>query len=163
MSDELHSLLAQSIEMLTPLILALLSWGVGEGIRYLRSKTKREWVGELLTRVEGAMLTTVRAVEQRIVADLRAAREDGKITPEEAASIRRAALATAKAQLGEQGMAMVKKYAGEKNVDAWLLEQLEAKVHELKEWSIPRLSRLALGEDGAPSAAISGDKTPIEP
>lgn len=125
------------IEILLPAVLALAGAAIYLGAAYLRKRTEaiesehvRAIVWDALDRARIAARNAVQATAQTYVDDLKAAREDGKITNEEAAEARRRALQQFKTQMGDIGLSELEAVVGD--VTEWFESYLEAVVNDLK-------------------------------
>lgn len=125
------------IDVLAPAVLALIGAALYLGASYLHkraeaieSETLRSFVWETTERARSALYSAVRATAQTYVSDLKAAREDGKITEEEAAEARSRAKEHFLNVLGQEGLAALEAVVG--NVQEWFESYLEAAVNDLK-------------------------------
>lgn len=109
------------IELLTPLIIAL----VGAAIAYFQRKGYIS--AELAAKLELDVQGSVAAVQHEYVAAIKAANEDGVVTPQEAENARKMALNKLIAVGKEKGIDYAKMYG----VTA-LVGLIEKKVTELK-------------------------------
>lgn len=109
------------IELLTPLIIAL----VGAAIAYFQRKGYIS--SELSKKLELDIQGSVAAIQHEYVAAIKAANEDGIVTPQEAENARKMAIAKVIAIGKEKGIDYVKVYG----VTA-LVGLIEKKVTELK-------------------------------
>lgn len=109
------------IELLTPLIIAL----VGAAIAYFHRKGYIS--AELAQKLELDVQGSVAAVQHEYVAAIKAANEDGVVTPQEAENARKMALAKLISVGKEKGIDYAKTYG----VTA-LVGLIEKKVTELK-------------------------------
>lgn len=66
---------------------------------YVKIKTDNALVENALTRISNTVQTVVDSLEQTVVAELRSASSDGKLTKEDAAKIKQKAMNTVMAQL----------------------------------------------------------------
>lgn len=125
------------IDILLPLVVALLGGALALGAAYLKRQTAaianeeiREFVFDAVDRGRSAVYKAVQATEQTYVADLKSAHEDGKLTADEAAEARRRAQQHFARILGQQGIVELGEAVGD--VQRWFESHLEAVVSDLK-------------------------------
>src|SRR5690606_2717156 len=125
------------IEVLLPAVLALIAAGLAYGTAYLRARAEairheqaQKMVLGLLERAHREVYDAVRATSQTYVDELKKAREDGKITEEEARRAREIAWQHFKAQMGTVALAELEQIVGD--LTEWFASELEAAVGALK-------------------------------
>lgn len=126
----MHAITNQIVEVLTPLLLSLITLAVTFAIQWLRQKTKQSIVGESI-----ALLTTLAATivahTAQVYVDARK-RGDGEWTPQDAEEVKRKAVDDLKL-MGSQAVAHLLSSGMTEDAAKRLLGQLiEAQVHELK-------------------------------
>ena len=97
------------------LLTATLSIGVGVAINALRAwaaKQEAQWKKEVIDEVARAAEDAVAAVNQSFVDDIKAGREDGHLSTDEAMTALHRARDIAIQQLGKSGMAALEKVTG---------------------------------------------------
>ena len=121
-------------ELFSPAALAGLTWLAVKAAQLSTAKIKSEHVTRVLLLVDDVGLVAAREIQQVLVDKLKAASPDGNLTPEQGAQAKQAALDSAKAQLGAQGLADVAATFGHDpgGVDRMLGSRIEAAVHQLK-------------------------------
>ncbi len=124
--------LVQAIDVLQPLLLLILTWVSVVVANWLRARVKNEYAQGALLRLEDAVLTVVKELEQTITADLREAASDGKIDSDEAKKILVTAVDRVKAYLGKRGVADLKSIADTAALEAMIEAKIEAAVLDLK-------------------------------
>jgi len=124
----------QIAEMLLPIFMALLSWGAVALANFIRAKVKNEYLAGALVRLNDAVLSAVKEVQQTIVDGLREARTDGVITEEEKDQIKARAVAAVRAYLGVRGLLELGKILGldDSSLGAMIAGKIEAAVHDLR-------------------------------
>ena len=139
-------------ELFSPTALAGLTWLSVKAAQLATAKIKSEHVTRVLLLVDDVVLAAAREVQQALVDKLKAASPDGNLTPEQGAQAKQAALDSAKAQLGAQGLSDVVATLGYDagGVERMLGSRIEAAVHQLK-----RASRVA------PDPGTAGDAVPF--
>lgn len=131
-----EDILWKAIEVLLPAILALLGAVLAYGVVYLKQRTEaiqneqiRQIANDMLERAQMEVYSAVEYVAQTFVADLKAAREDGKLTEAEKAEALARAKAAFKARMGEAALRQLAALVGD--LEEWLRTQIEAAVYEL--------------------------------
>lgn len=113
-----------------PFVLAALTALFGFAIAWLRAHTRNVALRMFLSSVNDAVISSVLQIQQTMADGLKAAHADGKLTPEEATSVLKAAVVKAKALLGDRGTALALSAAGmgEAQLEAYLTAKIEASV-----------------------------------
>jgi hypothetical protein len=119
-------------EALVPVIGGLVAWALAMAAKWLREKANNETATTVIALVEDAVTYAVREAEQTLVEDLKAKREDGKLTDDEKRDALQSALTAAKRALGEKGLASLEKLLGAIDVDKFLISRIEGEVHDLR-------------------------------
>ncbi len=122
------------LEILSPVLLAALTWAAAKAAQLIAAKVKNEYLRGALTRLDDAVLNAVREVHQVTVEGIKAASADGKLTVEERAKVKATALETIRAHMGPAGLAELVKVLGVDNggLEKLLSTRIEAAVHDLK-------------------------------
>lgn len=125
------------VDILLPAVLALIAAGLAYGTAYLRARAEairheqaQKMVLGLLERAHREVYDAVRATSQTYVDELKKAREDGKITDEEARQAQELAWQYFKAQMGAVALAELEAIVGD--LTAWFAAEVEAAVGTLK-------------------------------
>ena len=125
------------VQMLLPVIAALLMALIGYGVAFLKAKTNalnegvaKQSILASINEAERVAKNAVMAVKQTLVDDLKKAAEDGKLTDQE----KQAALSKAKnifmATISKNSLGILEAAIGP--VQNWLDQLLEAKLAEFK-------------------------------
>ncbi len=122
------------LKVLSPVLLAALTAATTKFAELIRARVQNEYLKGLLLRLDDAVLTAVKNLEQSTVEQIKAASADGKITDAEKQQIRAAALAAVKSNLGPKGRTEVVKILGlaDEGMDGLLSSKIEAAVHDLR-------------------------------
>jgi hypothetical protein len=122
------------LEILSPVLLAALTWAAAKLAQLIRAKVKSEYLRQVLVRLDEAVITAVKAIQQSVVEEIKAASADGKITDEEKRRIKERALASAKSHLGTKGLSEVGTILGLDTgaLDGFLSSKVEAAVHDIR-------------------------------
>src|SRR5690554_5262064 len=125
------------IEILLPAVLALIAAGLAYGTAYLRARAEairhdhlQRMATGLLERAHREVYDAVRATGQTYVDELKQAREDGKITEEEARLARELAWQHFKTQMGAVAMAELEAIVGD--LTEWFRSEVEAALGHIK-------------------------------
>jgi hypothetical protein len=122
------------VTLFWPLWIASLSWLSVKAVQFVSLKTNHERQRAAQARLESAVRSAVREVQQVFVDGLKAASIDGALTPDQRSQAKRAALDSVRAQLGPRGRAEVRHAFGLEHeaLEPLLARQVEAAVHRLK-------------------------------
>jgi hypothetical protein len=122
------------LEILSPVLLAALTWVSAKVAQLISAKVKNEYLRGVLGRLDDAVLAAVREVQQVTVDAIKAASADGKLTPEERARVKQVAIDAVKSHLGAKGLAELARILGLEDgaIDKLLSTRVEAAVHDLK-------------------------------
>lgn len=122
------------LEILSPVLLAALTWAAAKLAQFIRAKVQNEYLKGVLVRLDDAVFTAVKDLQQSVVEQIKAASADGKITDEEKKQIKDRALASVKSHLGTKGLAEVAKVLGLEGgaLEGLLSSKVEAAVHDLR-------------------------------
>ena len=139
-------------EGLSPAALACLIWLAVKAAQLLTAKVRSERATHLRLLVDDVVLAAAREIQQVLVDRLKASSRDGGLTPEQGAQAKQAALDSAKAQLGPQGLADIAAALGldASGIDRVLGTRIEAAVH-----------RLNASSRVAPDSGTAGDAVPF--
>lgn len=125
------------IEVLLPAVLALIAAGLAYGTAYLRARAEairneqaQAMVLRTLTRAHIEVRDAVQATAQEFVNDLKARRENAKLTEEDVRQARERAWTHFKAQMGQAALAELEAIVGD--LTAWFAAEVEAAVANLK-------------------------------
>ena len=134
MNDLLWAHLGNALQALSPLVLAALSWLSLRVAALINAKVKNERLHGILSRLDDAVFSAVREVEQVYVSMIKTASEDGALTKEERRQAKDAALHAARTYLGPRGLAELCKALGmgEDDVDRVISTRVESAVYSLR-------------------------------
>ena len=141
------------LEILSPLLLAALTWAAAKLAQLIRAKVQNEYLKGVLVRVDDAVFTAVKDLQQTVVEQIKAASADGKITDDEKKQIKDKALAAVKSHLGTKGLAEAASVLGLGGgaLEGLLSSKVESAVHDLRR-STPPTSGGAHGGAASPLA-----------
>jgi len=139
-------------ELLAPVSLVGLTWLSVKAAQLSEAKMKREHLARALLLVDSSAFASAREVQHALVDRLKASSPGGKLTLDQGAQAKQAALDSAKAQLGEQGLADIAAALGHdpRGVERMLEIRIEAAVHQLR-----RATRVV------PDLGTAGDAVPF--
>ena len=128
----LDQLTAQAMSALAPLLLAALSYATVRATQWLQAKTESAYLDGVIGRLNDAVLESIADLEATTVKQIKAAAEDGKITADEAETIKADAVAKVHSYLGAKGLDRAKKILGADALEAMVETKIEAFLEELK-------------------------------
>ncbi|MFH0899711.1 MAG: hypothetical protein V2A73_03685, partial [Pseudomonadota bacterium] len=122
------------LQVLSPVLLAALTWVAAKVAQLINAKVRGETVRNILLRLEDATVAAVRDVYQSVVEEIKSASVDGKLTAEERLRVKARAIATVRAHLGMKGLAELATVLGldDGAVQQMISTRVEATVHDLK-------------------------------
>jgi hypothetical protein len=141
------------LEILSPLLLAALTWAAAKLAQLIRAKVQNEYLKGVLVRLDDAVFTAVKDMQQTVVEQIKAASADGKITDDEKKQIKDKALAAVKSHLGTKGLAEAAAILGlgGSALEGLLSSKVEAAVHDLRR-TAPAMNGAAHGGAASPLA-----------
>ena len=142
------------LEILSPLLLAALTWAAAKLAQLIRAKVQNEYLKGVLVRVDDAVFTAVKDLQQTVVEQIKVASADGKITDDEKKQIKEKALGAIRSHLGTKGLAEAANVLGLGGgaLEGLLSSKVEAAVHDLR--------RATPVMNGAPNG---GSPSPLAP
>lgn len=142
------------LEILSPVLLAALTWAAAKLAQLIRAKVQNEYLKGVLVRLDDAVFTAVKDLQQSVVEQIKAASADGKITDEEKRQIKEKAMAAVKSHLGTRGLAEAAKILGLEGgaLEGLLSSKVEAAVHDLRRAVPPTVNGVAHGGATSPLA-----------
>lgn len=154
---DLAGLFTMSLQFLLPPLVGVLTVGAARLTTFIHGKVKNEYLEGVLLRLDDAVLTVVKDLEQTIVREIKRASADGKIPVEERRRIKDMALAKLKSYLGPKGLQLLVKVLGLSGsaLDAFLVSKIEAAVHDVG------MTSRALGAGSARSRDVSPLGVPV--
>jgi hypothetical protein len=125
----------QALEIILPLLMLVLTYASARFAAWLRRRIENEKIEEIFLRVNDAVLTAVRELQQILVDELKRANADGKIAPHEKDAIREKALENVKSYLGARGIKILMRVLGltASGAERYLGAQVERAVFEERE------------------------------
>jgi len=125
--------------VLVPLTAIGVTWLGGRVGELIQAKVNNETLRGVLLRLDDAVVTAVKDLEQTIVADAKVAAADGKISREEARRIKDKAVRRVKSSLGPDGLKQLGSVLGlwELSVEDFIGSKVEASVLDLKRTAVP--------------------------
>jgi hypothetical protein len=119
-----------AIEILSPLLLALMCLASAYVTAWIRRKIEHQQLESALIRLTNATDRAVRHTEQTLVRTLKRGAADGKLSATDAKAAAAAALATLEELAGPRGIAEADEILG--GFDGWARRMIEARIDELK-------------------------------
>jgi len=121
------------LEAVLTLVGVLLSWAAMSARNWLKQRVQNEYVQQLMLRLSEAVEVGVRQVSQTLLPELRRAAEDGKISAEEAASLRQKAREAVFDQLTNVDQQKLRELFDTDQLNRKLDQLVESVVQKLKE------------------------------
>lgn len=135
----LTTLLVTLTQAVAPLAVAGLSWLATQAALWLKDKTKNENVKAIINRIQDAVTTAVKQLEQTVVREIKAATEPTSeggtlLTKEEMERIKAKCIELVRRLLGEETLRLARQYLGldDKGLDSLISGKIEATVLDLK-------------------------------
>ncbi len=111
------------------LIVGLLGWLAMRVGKWLGASTDNEYAKGVLLRLNDAVFSTVMQLEQTLVAELKAANADGKLTADERKRVRDVAIDLVRDQIGPKGLEKAAKVLGlDMRIDEFISGRVESEV-----------------------------------
>jgi len=122
------------LEVLAPIVVAGLTWLSAKLAQLIQAKVKNEYLRGMLVRLDEAVFTAVKDLQQTVVDAIKAATADGKITETEKQRIKQAAIDNVKSHLGTKGLAELGQILGLTitSVEGLIASKVEAAVHDIR-------------------------------
>lgn len=124
--------LAQTLEILMPVLALLATWATAETARFVRRRVKNDTVQGMLIRLNDAVAVAVGEVGQTVVPELKRAAADGRLTEAEAVMLRGMAVDRVKKILSERGVSEAQKVLQIEDFEDWITARIEAAVADKK-------------------------------
>lgn len=142
-----ESIVAQVAPALVTLVLLLVGWAVGEGIRYLRERVKDTVFARAFGVLETTIDTIVKDLQNTLAEDFKNAAADGKLTREELNIIKDKAVALVMAQVPVTLQRILEAYLGP--LTQYVASRIEARMYELKQFEVVAPKSLAFPSNSA--------------
>lgn len=144
-----------ALQIVSPVLVAVLTWIAAKLASFISGKVKNEYLRGVLVRLDDAVITAVKDLQQTVVDEIKAANADGKISEAERKRIKDAALANVKSYLGAKGIRVLSEVLGlsANALDGFISSKVEAAVHDL------RVTNRAI--DGVSSKTSNGVTSPL--
>jgi hypothetical protein len=128
MNETLQKLLPQLIELMAPLLMAVIGLLAFELRKLIQAHIKNSYLQLSLTRLDDAVEHVVLELSQTLVTELKSAAADGKIDPLEAAKLKRIAKDNITSYLGTQGVSDLEQVFGVAALTAMIEAKIESTV-----------------------------------
>ena len=146
-----------ALQVVAPVFMAALTWAAAKLATLIRSKVDNEYLRGALVRLDDAVFTAVKELQQTVVAEVKAASADGKIDDAERTRIKDAAIANVKSYLGAKGLGVLAELLGLSGgtLEQFLGSRIEAAVHDL------RVTERAVTAPAAATRSTTGVSLPL--
>lgn len=123
-----------TLQLLSPVLLAGLTWLVARAAALIRARVQNEFLRGVLVRLDDAVFTAVKDLQQTVVDEIKAASADGKISAAERQRIKVAAVTNVKSHLGPKGVVELGRILGlgAGALDGLMGSKVEAAVHDIR-------------------------------
>lgn len=124
----------QLFKVLSPVLMAVITWVGAKLAQLLSARVKNEYLRGVLVRLDDAVVSVVREVNQVTVEAIKSASVDGRLPAGARETIKNAALNAIKSHLGADGLEELGRVLGLDGpaVDRLIGTRIEATVHSLK-------------------------------
>lgn len=129
----MEELQGQAISAVISIVGAFLAWAAVSVRNYFKEKIENEYAQNLLLRLTDAVEVGVRNASATLVPKIKAAAEDGKLTAQEAESLRDFAKGVALDQLTKVDLKKLEEFFDKRHLENKLDKLIEAAVQRLKE------------------------------
>src|SRR5689334_15358249 len=99
-------------QFLSPLVLGAVTWLAARLAQYITARVKNECLRGVLVRLDGAVVSVVREIQQVTVDALKKSNVDGRIPVGAREAIRNAAMSAIKSHLGARGLGEIARVLG---------------------------------------------------
>ena len=158
-----------SLQLVAPLLAGAITWALAKLASHIQASIQNQYLQGVLLRLDHAVVTVVKDLEQTVVDQIKAASVDGKITADERRRIKRAALDLVKSYLGAKGLRVLGDVLGLSGgaLDDFLGSRIEATVHDLRvtDLAVGRAHSSPTPSSAAPASAARplGDRRATPP
>ena len=129
MSEQMVKLLGDLAVVLSPLLIAGLSWLSLKVAGLINEKVKSQALQSILIKLDTAIFSVIGDLEQTVVQKLKEASKDGKLSPEEIADIKATVLAKLKGYVSFDELG---KLLGATDVAGFVASRVESAVGQLR-------------------------------
>jgi hypothetical protein len=147
----------QVFKVLSPVLMAVVAWVGAKLAQLLDARVKNEYLHGVLVRLDDAVVSVVREVNQVTVEAIKSASVDGRLPSGARETIKNAAMSAIKAHLGVQGLSELGRVLGLDSpaVDRLIGTRIEATVHSLK------AQTNSVSNTSSPGVEVPGDAGPF--
>jgi hypothetical protein len=129
-----QTITAHAFQILSPVLLAALTWVAARLAQFINARVRQEYLRSVFLRLDDAVLSVVRELNQVMVDALKAAAPGGKLPIDVGNNIKQGALAALKQYLGTKGLTEIARVLAipDASLDRLLGTRIEAAVNQLK-------------------------------
>jgi hypothetical protein len=130
----MSEVLWMALQAAAPVLVAAATVAAAKLASYIGSKVQNEYLRGALTRLDDAVLVAVKELQQTVVAELKAAAENGKLDETARKRVKDAALANVKSYIGPKGLSAIADVLGLSNemLEQFVRSRIEAAVHDVR-------------------------------
>lgn len=131
---ELGEMGLKALQVCSPVLVAALTWVATKLAGFIRSKVANEYLQGVLVRLDDAVITVAKDLQQSVVREIKARSADGKLSGRDRDRIKEEAVANLKTYLGPKGLRVLAKVLSLSGaaLDNFLDSKVEAAVHDLR-------------------------------
>ncbi|MHB1844734.1 MAG: hypothetical protein ACYCWW_07865 [Deltaproteobacteria bacterium] len=148
--------------LLSPVLLAALAWASARLAQFITAHVKNAYLKNALVRLDDAVFSAVKELEQTLVAEVKASSGDGKLSAADCDRIKRAAMDKVKSYLGMKGIAEIATILGlsPEALDGVIGTRIEAAVHDVRAATAAIAAKAPAPTAAAPAG---GSQLPLAP
>lgn len=131
---KLSEVLFMALQAAAPVLVATMTMAAAKLASYIESKVQNEYLRGTLTRLDDAVLVAVKELQQTVIAEIKAAAENGKLDETVRQRVKDAALTNVKSYVGTKGLNVIAGVLGLSNemLEQFIRSRIEAAVHDLR-------------------------------
>ena len=148
--------------LFSPILLAALAWASARLAQFITAHVKNAYLKNALVRLDDAVFSAVKELEQTLVAEVKASSGDGKLSAADRDRIKRAAMDKVKSYLGMKGIAEIATILGlsPEALDGVIGTRIEAAVHDVRAATAAIAAKAPAPAAAAPAG---GSQLPLAP
>ena len=123
-------LVSELIPVLVPIISGLISWGLVEFSKYMRTKTKNESANDAITHVTETISTVVTELEQTMVPAMKERAKDGKLDEVDRQALKAIAIEKVSSQIPDKMQKLTGLFVN--SFEKFISSKIEKAVSDLK-------------------------------
>lgn len=123
-----------ALQVVSPMLVAALTWASTKLTGFIKARVNNEYLRGILVRLDDAVVTVVKDLQQTVINEVKAVSADGKITMADKKRIKDLAVANVKSYLGDNGRRVMSDVLGlsDSAVNGFISSKIESAVHDLR-------------------------------